>query len=78
MKKPISLYEAKTHLSSLVDQAAEGEEIIISKNGIPLAKLVAYPAAKRARRPANAGKVSYIAPDFDALDSELIAQFEGP
>ncbi|MFZ5468498.1 MAG: type II toxin-antitoxin system Phd/YefM family antitoxin [Myxococcota bacterium] len=77
MKKPVSLYEAKTHLSSLVDRAAEGEEIVISKNGVPLAKLVALPVAKKARKPANAGKISYIAPDFDAVDSELVAQFEG-
>lgn len=77
MKKSISLYEAKTHLSKLVDRAAEGEEFVISKNGVPLAKLVAFPVAKKPRKPANAGKISFIAPDFDALDPDLAALFEG-
>jgi prevent-host-death family protein len=37
-----NLYEAKTSLSRLVDRAANGEEIILSKAGKPLAKLVPY------------------------------------
>src|ERR1035438_137629 len=37
----LNLYEAKTHLSSLVDRAAKGEEIIIAKAGKPMAKLSA-------------------------------------
>ena len=36
----VNLYEAKTHLSSLVDRAAKGEEIVIAKAGKPMAKLV--------------------------------------
>jgi prevent-host-death family protein len=35
-----SIHEAKTRLSSLVDRAAAGEDIVISKNGVPRAKLV--------------------------------------
>lgn len=42
----INLYEAKTHLSELVERAAQGEEIIIAKAGRPLARLV--PLAQRA------------------------------
>ncbi len=38
----LNLYEAKTQLSALVDQAAAGAEIIIAKNGKPMAKLVAF------------------------------------
>ena len=37
----VNLYEAKTHLSSLVDRAAKGEEIVIAKAGKPMAKLSA-------------------------------------
>jgi prevent-host-death family protein len=40
----INLYEAKTQLSSLVERAAAGEEIVIAKNGRPMAKLVPLPA----------------------------------
>ena len=77
MMKQVSLYEAKTHLSSLVDQAAQGDEIIITKNGTPLAKLVASPRADVPRRPARALDVTYIAPDFDHPDPEIDALFEG-
>jgi prevent-host-death family protein len=39
----VNLYEAKTQLSSLVDRAANGEEIVIAKSGKPLARLSAIP-----------------------------------
>jgi prevent-host-death family protein len=37
----LNLYEAKTQLSSLVERAAKGEEIVIAKAGKPMARLVA-------------------------------------
>ena len=37
----INMHEAKTQLSSLVDRAAKGEEIVIAKAGKPMVKLVA-------------------------------------
>jgi prevent-host-death family protein len=40
MTKVFNLYEAKNQLSSLVDRAASGEEIVIAKHGKPRAKLV--------------------------------------
>jgi prevent-host-death family protein len=39
MARHVSLYEAKTHLSRLVDEAANGETIIIGKGGKPMARL---------------------------------------
>ena len=38
--KSIGSYEAKTHLPALLDQVAAGEEITITKRGIPVARLV--------------------------------------
>lgn len=72
-----NLYEAKTHLSNLVERAALGEEIVFAKGGKPMARLV--PLARHApRRPGGwEGKVS-IAEDFDApLPEEILAAFEG-
>ncbi len=43
----VNLYEAKTHLSSLVERAAAGEEIVIAKNGKPMARLVALGPSSR-------------------------------
>jgi prevent-host-death family protein len=37
---PVNVREAKTHLSRFLDDAAAGEEIIITKAGKPVAKLV--------------------------------------
>ena len=71
----INLYDAKTNLSSLVDRAASGEEVIIAKNGVPLAKLGPLPKQQEPRKPAHALGISYIAEDFDALDPEIAALF---
>ncbi len=82
--KQVSLYEAKTHLSALTDEAAAGEEIIISKNGKPRAKLVALdaqPAApKRKREFGFWNHYGWKLPDnFDDPDPEIEALFyDGP
>lgn len=39
MLKTVNLYDAKTHLSRLVEEAAAGAEIIIAKAGKPMARL---------------------------------------
>jgi prevent-host-death family protein len=53
MSETVNLYEAKTHLSRLVDRAAQGEEIVIAKAGKPKAKLVPFREATERRTPAN-------------------------
>ena len=77
MSLMISLYEAKTRLSSLVDRAAAGEEVVIMKNGVPQAKLVALPLQGGVRAPANAMDLTYVSDDFDAPDPEIEAMFAG-
>jgi len=53
-----NLFEAKTHLSNLVDRAAKGEEILIAKAGVPLAKLIPVPKPIEKRKPGRwKGKV---------------------
>jgi prevent-host-death family protein len=47
----VNLYEAKTHLSSLVDRAAQGEEILIAKAGKTMAKLSAASVEDRIPEP---------------------------
>ena len=73
----VNLYDAKTQLSSLVDQAAAGAEIVIAKNGKPLAKLVAFRQTSR-RRPGRAKGKIWIGPDFDApLPDDVVDGFSG-
>jgi prevent-host-death family protein len=78
MQAALNLYEAKTRLSSLVDQAAKGEEFVIAKNGRPMAKLVPFKTTSRRKPGAARGKIRMSA-DFDApLPPEVVAAFLGP
>lgn len=38
--RTVGIFEAKTHLSNLLDQVENGEQIVITKHGRPIAKLV--------------------------------------
>lgn len=70
-----NLYEAKLNLSRLVDRAAAGEEIVIAKNGKPMAKLVPLPPRKKRVPEGWKGKV-WIADDFDdPLPEEVLKSF---
>ena len=72
----LNLYEAKTQLSALVDQAAAGAEIIIAKNGKPMAKLVAFKDVVKRKPGRLKGKI-WMSPDFDApMTAEELAAFE--
>ena len=77
MPRTLNLYEAKTALSSLVEEVAAGAEIIIAKNGRPRARLV--PLRETARRRPGRGKgKSRMAADFDApLPKALLDAFNG-
>ena len=76
MARTVNLHAAKTHLSRLVDDAANGEEIIIAKAGRPIVRLV--PVVTKSRRRgfgADRGKIS-IRRDFDApLPDDLLRTF---
>ena len=78
VRETLSLYNAKTKLSALVDRAAEGEEIVISKSGKPKAKLVPL-EDMRPRREAGRGRGAWkVEDDFDApLPDEMRLAFEG-
>ena len=76
--KQVSLYEAKTNLSKLVEEAAAGEEIVIAKNGKPMARLA--PLAPANREPRKLGQWNEANKNFDwdkweqtskALDKEI-------
>jgi prevent-host-death family protein len=75
----INLYNAKTHLSELVERAAAGEEIIIAKAGKPKAMLVPYQAPPKKRVfGQNLLGITYIADDFHApLPPEIQKYFDG-
>jgi len=70
-----NISEAKAELSSLIEAVARGEEVIIGKAGVPVARLVAYNGAARARTPGRLAGQIRIAGDFDELPPELAEAF---
>jgi prevent-host-death family protein len=77
MPSTYNMHEAKTQLSRLAERAANGEEIVIARNGKPLARLV--PVAEHRPRQLGfwAGRVR-VGEDFDEpLPEDMRAAFEG-
>ena len=77
METIVNIYEAKTHLSSLVDQAARGEDVILARNGKPQARITSLVPAK--------GKIKYgllkgkltVPDNFDDPNPDIEALFYG-
>jgi prevent-host-death family protein len=72
----VGMHEAKTKLSQLVERAQAGEEIVIARNGTPVAKLVAIKPAHSfaSLRGKYRGQIM-IADDFDELPDDIAEAF---
>ncbi|GGA57810.1 antitoxin [Edaphobacter acidisoli] len=75
----VNIHEAKTHLSSLVEQAANGETFIIAKAGKPLVKVTALdaPTGKQKRRTGFLSGQITVPDDFDRMHSKKIEKLFG-
>ncbi len=73
----VNVHEAKTNLSRLLAKAEAGEDVIIARNGTPVAKL--SPVAKRGRPQIDVFKGKTVLPDtfFDPLPEEELNAWEG-
>lgn len=72
--RTINIHEAKTHLSRLVEQAAQGEAFVIAKAGRPLVKVVPLAAGEAAgtqRLGFLQGKIN-VPEDFDRMGARQI------
>jgi prevent-host-death family protein len=77
MRKIVNMHEAKSTLSRLVERALKGDDIVVSKAGRPLVRLVPVARVATNRRPGRwKGRVS-IARDFDTLPGDILDAFEG-
>jgi prevent-host-death family protein len=76
--KVVNIHEAKTTLSQLLESVLAGEDVVISKAGTPLARLIPYHTQKKPRSPGIwKGKVT-MAEDFDdPLPPEILNSFLG-
>ena len=73
----VNIHDAKTHLSRLIEQAAQGEQVIIAKAGKPLVKLTALEAPTRPRRLGFLKGQIAVPEDFDTMGAEEIARLFG-
>jgi prevent-host-death family protein len=64
--KIVNIHEAKTHLSRLIQEVQDGEEIVIARGNEPVVRLVLVESARRRRSLGWAKGVVRIADDFDA------------
>lgn len=69
----VNIHEAKAQLSQLVEQAVEGEPVVIAKAGKPLVKVAALDAPVAARRLGFlAGQIA-VPEDFNRMGESEIA-----
>ena len=74
----INIHEAKTHLSRLLEQVAEGEEIIIARAGKAIARLVPLDAQPKKRQLGLLKGKLNVPDDFDTpLTDDELNGFEG-
>jgi prevent-host-death family protein len=76
MSKPkiVNVHAAKTHLSDLIKRAGSGQEVIIARDGVPVAKLVpiAHKTPKR-QFGALAGRLTVTPSFFEPLPDDELA-----
>jgi prevent-host-death family protein len=72
----VGMHEAKTRLSQLVERAEAGEDVVIARNGKPVARLVPIAGTNSlaAVRGALRGQVHF-ADDFDELPDDIADAF---
>jgi prevent-host-death family protein len=77
MSRTVNVHEAKTQLSRLLERVSGGEEIVISKAGRPVARLVPVGERPERRKPGSASGRVVVGEDFDApLPEEVLEAFE--
>jgi len=65
--EPVNIHQAKTQLSQLLHVVEQGEEVVIARAGVPIARLVSWQAQAQpvAAPGAMRGQIQ-LAADFDA------------
>ncbi len=69
----MNIHEAKTHLSRLVDRAAQGEPFVIAKAGKPMVRVTAIDTPVAPKRLGFLEGEIRVPEDFDRMGAESIA-----
>ncbi len=72
----VNVHEAKTNLSRLLARIEAGEEVVIARNGHPVARLVKYQRKAQRQFGAWAGRITVDDSFFDPLPEEELATWE--
>ena len=74
----VNIYRAKTEFSRLIARVEAGERIVISRSGLPVARLVPFAPERSTRHPGAWKGRLVIADDFDAFTTDDAADwFDG-
>lgn len=73
----VNIHEAKTHLSRLLKQVEAGEEVVIARNGEPVARLVSSKTRRKRQPGSMKGLINIDDRFFEALPEEELAAWEG-
>ncbi len=73
----VSVYEAKSKLSQMINKALEGEEVVITRNGEETVRLTPVPIKRKSDWIGMYEGQIKIHDDFDSLDDETMAYFTG-
>jgi antitoxin (DNA-binding transcriptional repressor) of toxin-antitoxin stability system len=76
--KKVNIYEAKTRLSQLVEEAASGRDVVIARAGRPVARLTRLVGRTRKRKLGVLDGQFRIPDDFNrSLPDDVLGSFEG-
>jgi prevent-host-death family protein len=73
----MNVHEAKTNFSKLLAEVQSGKEVVITKAGRPVAKLVPFTAPNSRRVPGGWEGRMVMGVDFDEVDTEITDDFQG-
>ncbi len=73
----VNVHEAKTNLSRLLAQVEAGEEVVIARNGEPVARLVSVRSPSKRQFGSMKGRITLDDSFFDPLPEEELAAWEG-
>jgi prevent-host-death family protein len=80
MGRTVDVHEARDHLSPLLEAVEQGEDVVITRAGRPVARLVRVVpvvSASRRRAPGTWRGQVFIADDFDETPESVITAFRG-
>jgi prevent-host-death family protein len=66
----VNIHEAKTHLSRLLEQVSDGEEVVLAKAGKPIARIISYNKEKSQLRQPGMVKGRFDDRFFDPLPED--------